>query len=61
MHFKSCLINCNVEMMNIFFMLTCHIVLLGTDLHLSFVDILDYSYAAQSSKSWTYWNKPKIA
>lgn len=31
-------------------MLTCHIVLLGTDLHLSFVDILDYSYAALEKK-----------
>lgn len=41
-------------------MQTCHIVLLGTDLHLSFVDILDYSYAAHRSKNWIYWIIPKM-
>lgn len=41
-------------------MLTCHIVLLCTNLYLSFVDILYYSYAAHRSKGWVYWIKYKM-
>lgn len=41
-------------------MRTCHIVLLRTDLHLSFVDILDYSNAANKKKSGIYWVKHKM-
>lgn len=36
--------------------LTCHIVFLRTDLHLSFIDILDYGCAVQGSKSGNYWS-----
>lgn len=37
--------------------LTCHVVLLGSDFHLGFVDILDYSCAAdgiKDSQSYRY-------
>lgn len=36
--------------------LTCHIVFLRTDLHLSFIDILDYSCAVHRGKSGNYWS-----
>lgn len=36
----------------IFLMLTCHIVFLGSDLHLGFVNILDYSCAVDKNNRW---------
>ena len=37
-----------------FFRLTCHIVFLGSDLHLGFVDILDYSCAVDRITDVSY-------
>lgn len=34
--------------------LTCHVVFLGSDLHLGFVDILDYSCAVDRITDWSY-------
>lgn len=39
--------------------LTCHVIFLGSDLHLGFVDILDYSCAVDRAK-WMYMSVPEI-